>query len=133
MYMRIERNNCDLYQFHDGVVIISKLGTSYQLAICCSQTVGFRVYLHDECADFGGFDYDKLNMAEMITYYAEIEERSTWVISIPFYTKSMELQSIQHHLPKMAMVSVQRALNSSSIPHDFFYRPDLAIITGFCE
>ena len=65
----------------------------------------------------------------MITYHATVEDRSRWVISIPYENKIID----PHSLYKFSSLDIHKCFSEKDFPSNFYQYNNLAVATGFCE
>lgn len=130
--VEISYKNFDAIITLEGVIIVSKMGTDYPVVILNNRSFGFVVYLSDEVNYSLQFSIsvNEIDVRNMATYHAVFNEKSTWLVSIPYSGHAL---NVSNHFKSENMISIQKQFKPTDFPESVYELSSIAIITGFCE
>ena len=125
-------NTFHLVTCEDGILMVSVKSTNHPFIIVNNNRLGLMV-IHA-----GEENYDikyqlkgakLLDMTKITTYLVEVADRSHWAVTIPYYGKIVDPNSLY----AFSSIDVQKQFSEKDLPSSFNTYNSLAIITGIPE
>ena len=126
----------------NGILLISKLNTSYQFYIIANCKYGF-VISHGGETEYLRYEinFDDLDLSNMVTYHSSdrINPSSFWSVAIPFiknenfFINNDKLICELSNFHDFDEICIHKEFSSSDFPSQFDNYASIAIVTGFAE
>lgn len=139
---KIELKTFLLIKNENGLLLISKLNTSYQFYIVANNKFGLVIshggeteYLRSE------INFEDLDLSNMVTYYASdrTNPSSFWSVAIPFFKNEyffINKDKLNFGLSRyhdFDEISIHKEFSVNEFPFQFERYGSLSIVTGFPE
>ena len=126
----------------NGILLISKLNTSYQFYIIANCKYGF-VISHGGETEYLRYEinFEDLDLSKMVTYHSSdrINPSSFWSVAIPFiknenfFINNDKLNFELSNFHDFDEICVHKEFSSFDFPSEFANHASIAIVTGFAE
>ena len=139
---KIEFKTFFMIKNRNGILLISKLNTSYQFYIIANCKYGF-VISHGGETEYLRYEinFEDLDLSKIVTYHSSdrINPSSFWSVAIPFinneyfFINDDKLHFELSNFHDFDEISIHKEFSSFDFPFQFDNYASIAIVTGFAE
>ncbi|MFZ4798547.1 MAG: hypothetical protein ACOYMA_13705 [Bacteroidia bacterium] len=125
-------NTFHLVTSNDGILLVSTKNTDYPFVIMKNNKMGLVVMHYNEV------NYDlrmrvkkieELDLSNMVLYHVCIGEPSFWAVTIPYFSKVVDPNSLY----AFTDISIHKSFENKDFPLKMDEYSSLAVVTGFPE